>query len=87
MLDSQGQQRRLELEVRLVGQDGLRLRVGLQLLRDGLGCAHEVGLVGDIGDDDSPRRAQAGAEGVIQRSAGLDHVRARVALGAQMIGD
>ena len=62
LLDSQGQQWRLEFEVRLVGQDGLRLRVGLQLLRDGLGSANEISLVGNVGHDGGPRRTANGRE-------------------------
>ena len=87
LLDGQGQQRRLEFEVRFVGQDGLRPRVRLQLLRDGLGSANEISLVGNVGHDDGPGGLQAGAEGVVQRRAGLDDVSAGIALGAQMVGD
>ena len=87
LLDGQGQQRRLEFEVRLVGQDGLGPRVRLQLLRDGLGSANEISLVGDVGHDDRPGGLQARAEGIVQRRAGLDHVSAGIALGAQVIGD
>ena len=86
LLDGQGQQRRLEFEVRLVGQNGLSLRVCLQLLRGGLGSANQIGLVGDVGHDQSAHSLQAGAEGVVQGRAGLDHVSAGIALGAQASG-
>ena len=81
------QQRRLELVIGLVGQNGLRLRVGLQLLRHRRRGADEIGVVGDVGNDGGPGGLQQGAEGVVNRPAGLDQVAAGIALGAQMIGD
>ena len=35
----------------------------------------------------APAALQAGAKGVVQRRAGLDDVSARIAVGAQMIGN
>ena len=58
--DRQFQQRGLELVVRFVGQDGLRLRGRLQLLGDRPRGADQVGVVGNVGDDARPRRLAAG---------------------------
>ena len=87
MLDGQGEQGRLEFEVGLVGQDGLRLGISLQLLRSGCGRANKVCLVGNVGHDEGTGRLQASAEHIVQRRTGLHHVGARVALGTQMLRD
>ena len=87
LLDGQGQQRRLEFVVRLVGQDGLRLRIRPQLLRDGLGRADQISMIGNVGHDARSGGLQARAESLVQRRAGLDDISTGIALGAQMLGN
>ena len=87
MFDGQGQQGRLEFVVRFVGQDGLGLCIGAQLLRDGRGSADEISLVGNVGHDDGPGGLQPGAEGGVQWRAGLDDVSPGIAPGAQVLGN
>ena len=82
LLDRQGKQRRLELEVRFIGHNRLRPRVAPQPLCGGLGSADQISLVGNVGHDDGPGGLQADAKGVVQRRAGLDNIGARITRGA-----
>ena len=86
-LKRQGQQRRLEFEVRLVRQDGLDLGIGLQPLRNGCRRANQVRLVGNVGNHGGPGGPQARAKSIVQRRARLDNIGAGIAGRAQMIGN
>ena len=70
--------------IRLEGQHGLGLGQGLQLeRRRGIG-PHEVGVVGNVGNNFRPHRRELLAEGLRDRPARLHDVAARITLGAQM---
>ena len=54
------------------------------MLRARFRHADEVGVVRNVGNDARPGRLQLRSEGVVERSARLDHVAARITLGPEM---
>ena len=75
------QQRHVQLVVRFERNHGLR-DAG-QLLRSTRRQTHEVGVVGDVGNNHRPGVQQRGAKRVLDRAARLHDVGAGIALGFQ----
>ena len=77
----------MDFIIGLVGNDRLRLRIATERAGDTRGGAHQIGVIGNIGNNGCARLCQQCPEGIVNRTIGLDDVGAGITLRLEIFGE